>query len=107
MPAWLPRVLKRIRELVAANKVRFTFKVRSELAGLRFGVDERDACDLLANLTVEDAAGRLASQVTGEWMYIFKPLLVGVVLYIKLIVRNDCIVVSFHEDEEGAHEEDA
>ena len=34
-----------------------------------------------------------------------KPLLAGTVLYIKLILRNDCIVVSFHEDEGGGHEE--
>ena len=27
------------------------------------------------------------------------------VLYIKLILRNDCIVVSFHEDEGDGHEE--
>jgi hypothetical protein len=29
------------------------------------------------------------------------------VLYVKLILRNDCVVVSFHEDEGGGHEEDA
>jgi len=26
---------------------------------------------------------------------------------VKLILRNDCIVVSFHEDEGEGHEEDA
>jgi len=29
-----------------------------------------------------------------------------VVLYVKLIVRTDCVVVSFHEDEGAGHEED-
>jgi hypothetical protein len=42
----------------------------------------------------------------GEWLYVFKPELAGTVLYVKLIVRLDCIVVSFHEDA-GGHEEDA
>ena len=36
----------------------------------------------------------------------FKPLLAETVLYVKLILRNDCIVVSFHEDEGGGHEEE-
>lgn len=40
-------------------------------------------------------------------MYLFKPQLAGTVLYVKLVLRNDCVVVSFHEDEGGEHEEDA
>jgi hypothetical protein len=39
-------------------------------------------------------------------MYVFKPWLGGLVLYVKLIIRTDCIVVSFHEDEGADHEED-
>jgi hypothetical protein len=30
----------------------------------------------------------------------------GTVLYVKLIVRNHCIVVSFHEDEGRGHDEE-
>jgi hypothetical protein len=41
--------------------------------------------------------------MTGEWAYV----LPGTVLYVKLILRNDCVVVSFHEDEGEDHEEDA
>ncbi len=106
MPRWLPKVLTRIREHAVARKVLFTLKARRELASLAFGLDEEDACDVLANLTVEDAAGRLESAATGEWMYLFKPMLAGTVLYVKLLVRNDCVVVSFHEDEGGGHEEE-
>ena len=51
--------------------------------------------------------GRLESAATGEWMYLFKPRLAGMVVYVKLILRNDCVVVSFHEDEGVGHEEDA
>jgi hypothetical protein len=104
VPRWLPRVLTRIRELAAARKVLFTLKDRRELAGLGVGLDEADACDV-KKLTTEDSAGPLESESTGEWMYLFKPWLAGVVLYVKVILRNDCIVVSFHEDE-GGHEED-
>ena len=107
MSRCLPKALTRIRELAAARKVLFTLKARRELASFEFGLDEQDACDVLANLAVEDSAGRLESATTGEWMYLFKPQLGGTVLYLKLILRNDCVVVSFHEDEGGGHEEDA
>ena len=106
MPGWLPKALTRIRALAAARKVLFTLKARRELASSELGLDEEDACDVLTKLTAEEAVGRLESATTGEWMYLFKPLLAGTVLYVKLIVRGDCvIVVSFHEDEGGGHEE--
>lgn len=106
MPSWLPKALHRIRELTAAHKVRFTLKARRELACLAFGLDEQDACDVLANLKPADSAGRLSSATTGEWMYVFKPVVSGTILYVKLVLRNDCIVVSFHMDEGDGHEED-
>jgi hypothetical protein len=107
MPRWLPRVLTRVRELAAERAVSFTLKARRELDSLGIGLDEEDACDVLARLTTGDSAGRLQSAWTGEWMYLFKPRLAGVVLYVKLILRKDCLVVSFHEDEGAGHEEDA
>jgi len=107
MPRWLRTVLTRTRDLALARKVVFTLKARRELASLQFGLDEQDACDVLANLSSEDSAGRLKSPATGEWAYVFKPLLARTVLYVKLILRNDCVVVSFHEDEGESHEEDA
>ena len=61
MPRWLRPVLTRTRELALARKVLFTLKARRELASLAFGLDEQDACDVLANLPTEDSAGRLAS----------------------------------------------
>jgi hypothetical protein len=108
MPNWLPKILTRVGELAAARRVLFTLKARRELAALELGVDEEDVCDVLERLTAEDSAGRFASAATGEWMYVFKPSLAGMVLYVKLILRSDCIVVSFHEDEGGGHDgEDA
>ena len=105
MPVWLPKVLKRIRALAAARRVLFTLKARRELAALEFGLDQQDACDVLSKLTAEESAGRLESLVTGERMYLFKPSLAGAVLYVKVVLRSGCIVVSFHEDE--SHEDQA
>lgn len=39
-------------------------------------------------------------------MCVFKPDIGGQIIYVKLLLREDCVVVSFHEDEGGAHEED-
>ena len=105
MPRWLSKVLTRIRVLAAARDVRFTLKALRELAGLELGLDEEDACEVLSELTAEDSAGRVASAATGEWMYLFKPQVSETILYIKVILRNDCVVVSFHEDEGGSDED--
>jgi len=51
-------------------------------------------------------AERLHSRSTGEWMYVFTPVIGGVPVYLKPIVRGDCVVVSFHE-QEGHNDEDA
>ncbi len=107
MPRWLSKVLTRIRTLAAARNVRFTLKARRELALLNLGLDEEDACEILAELTVGDSVGRAASVATGEWMYVFKPQVYETVFYLKLILRNDCGVVSFHEDENVSDENDA
>ena len=105
MPRWLPRLLRHIHELVGRGQVRFTFKALRELAELRAGLDAQDACDVLTALTARDFAKRLESEATGEWMYVFKPAVAGIVVYLKLIVRTDCVVVSFHEDEGETDEE--
>ena len=65
MPRWLPKVLSRIRVLAGARKVLFTLKARRELASLDLGIDEEDACDVLANLTTDDSAGRLERRASG------------------------------------------
>ena len=99
MPRWLPRLLRQIHELAGRGQVRFTLKALRELAALDAGLDARDACDVLAALTIDDFAARLESEATGEWMYVFKPAVAGTIVYLKLVVRTACVVVSFHEDE--------
>jgi hypothetical protein len=103
-PRWLTRVVATIRTLAAQRKVRFTLKAFRELVALDLGLDEEDARHILANLSAGDFAERLVSRQTGEWMYVFKPTIAETILYIKVVVRADCIVVSFHE--EGQSDED-
>jgi motility quorum-sensing regulator/GCU-specific mRNA interferase toxin len=103
VPAWLPRILRRIRELAAAGRVRFTLKAMRELAGIDLDAD--DAVDVLRSLTSADAHARLRSARTAEWIYVFKPVVGEMVIYLKIALRDDCIVVSFHEDE--ADDEDS
>jgi len=55
---------------------------------------------VVRSLSTTDAHGRLRSEVTNEWMYVFKPMVGEILIYLKVAVRDDCIVVSFHEDEE-------
>jgi hypothetical protein len=74
--------------------------------GARLGLTAEDVRDVLEGLTADDLAGRLASSATGEWMYVFKPDVGGLVIYVKVLLRESCLVVSFHEDEGTEHEED-
>ena len=97
MPTWLPSILRGIGDLAAAGRVRFTLKALRELAALSLDAD--DAVDVLRALSRTDAHGRLRTAGTGEWMYVFKPTVGEQVIYLKVAVRDECIVVSFHEDE--------
>ena len=80
-------------------------KALQELAALDVGLDEEDACDVLANLGPSDLAERLASKKTGEWMYVFKPSVGGVAVYVKVVLRAGCVVISFHEEEDRSDED--
>jgi len=88
-PRWFPAVLARIRELAAQRKVHFTL-----------------TRDELASLAASEFAERLRSKRTGEWMYIFKPEVGGVPVYLKVILRTDCVVISCHVEKEQSHEDD-
>jgi hypothetical protein len=104
MPRWLEKVIARIHELAARGAVRLTYKALREAALLDLALD--DVVDVIGRLRGRDSAGRLLSETTGEWMYVFKPDVVEHVIYVKLILRADCVVVSFHEDLGAEHEAD-
>lgn len=102
---WATSVLRRVRRLAVERKVRFTLKAFQELGGLDMGLDEEDACDILAKLTPSDLVGRLVSERTGEWMYVFRPAVGGTVVYAKVVLRDNCVVISFHEEEDADEDE--
>lgn len=102
----LSRLLARVHELARAGEVRFTHKALRELVSLEFGLDESEALDILRNLTAEEWVGRVASEHTGEWMHIFKPAVAGTAIYVKLILRAECVVISFHEEGRGRDKEE-
>jgi hypothetical protein len=103
---WLTAVLARIREMAARRKVRFTMKALQALAALDLGLDEDDACDVLAKLVPSNLAERLVSKKTGEWMYVCKPSVGAVVVDVKVVLRSDCVVISFHEQEDHGDEDE-
>lgn len=101
MPRWVAPILSAIRERLANGRIRFTLKSLAELASLDQGLDESDVCQILLDLSPNEVAERLRSASTNEWMYVFKPHVGGVVLYIKVIVRTSCIVISCHDDDQA------
>jgi hypothetical protein len=103
---WLQAVLARIRGLAAERRVRFTLKALRELAALDMGLDEEDACHVLATLVASDFAERRVSRRTGEWMYIFRPSVGGLIVYLKLVLRGECVGISFHQEEEQSDEDE-
>jgi hypothetical protein len=102
MARWLTKVLRRIQEHALQRRLRLTAKAAREIAAL--GLGPEDVRDVLMGLNSADSTGRKLSDVTGEWMYVFKRLGGGDAIYIKLILRNESVVVSFHEDEENENE---
>jgi hypothetical protein len=99
MPRWLPRVVARLRRLAAQGNIRFTEKALQELAAL--GLDVDDATDVLQGLAASDSVGRLVSTETAEWLYVFRPKMGERTLYLKLVVRAQCVVISFHQQPTG------
>jgi hypothetical protein len=97
--SWLPGVLERIHKLANAGKVRLTVKALDEIRGMGLGLGVSDLVDILATLSKADSAGRLRSSASSEWLYVFKPTAAETVLYVKVVLRSDCVMVSFHKDE--------
>ncbi len=95
----LAGVLRRVRALATGRHVRFTLKALHELALL--GLDAEDACETLEGLHASAFVRTLSSERTGERMYVFKPRVGDLSIYLKFVLRDGCLVVSFHEDENG------
>lgn len=99
MASWLSRVLDRIHTRAREGNVRLTVKAFAEVRELGLGLGVSDVIDTLLALSPTDFAGRVRSTISSEWLYMFKPTVAETVLYVKVVLRNDCVVVSFHKDE--------
>lgn len=98
IPRHARAALRRIRELAAQRAVRITLKAHQEMAALEPPADIDDVVEVLTGLKPGDWVSRIVSHVTGEAMYVFKPMTMFGLLYLKVVTRADCIVVSFHEE---------
>jgi MqsR (Motility quorum-sensing regulator) toxin of toxin-antitoxin system len=96
MERWLWRVLPRVHELAEQGRIRFTNKALDELSDL--GLDLIDASEILCALTTRECVERIRSEHTDKWLYTFRPKVCGCDLYVKLLIRRECVIVSFHED---------
>lgn len=96
----------RIRALVAQRRVSFTLRAFRELAWLGMGLEEEEARDVLTNLAEGEFVERVRSKSTGEWMYVFKPEVGGIPVYLKVILRTECVVISCHEEEDERDEDE-
>jgi hypothetical protein len=97
VPRWLTRALARIHAAAATGMVRLTNKAASEAKTL--GMAPSDVVDVVAALEMPDFAERIVSDDNGDWMYVFLVEIEGLTVYVKVVLRTKCFVVSFHEDE--------
>src|SRR5690242_16470901 len=97
---WLSGCLEywlKLRHLQAA--ARFPLPIRLLESSPSFIlVDETDVCHLLLDLKISDFKERKHSNITDEWLYIFLISVEDCQIYLKLILRNNCLIISFHED---------
>lgn len=90
--------LSRVLEASRDGRIFLTAKALQEIDELGLGMDPADAIDVVRQITLADFDQRLLSEATGEWMYVFKPTVAATCVYVKIIERSGCVVVSFHAD---------
>ena len=91
--------MKLIKDLAERGRVLATRKAVQELEDLDVSLHPSDIRELLLDLKSSDAVKRLKSDVDGTWLYVFGVEVEGLKVYLKLAVRNDCVVISIHEYE--------
>jgi Asp-tRNA(Asn)/Glu-tRNA(Gln) amidotransferase B subunit len=91
-------ILQLIQSFAKDGKVSFTYKAVREIAMLEIGLDETDVCEILKDIETSDFFEKIKSKTTDEWMYVFKVTVAVTLVYLKLILRDNCIVISCHED---------
>ena len=98
---WLPEIIAKIRELACQGMVGFTIKAFEELKAIDLGLNAMDVCNILEELNESDFAEVITSVITGEKLYVFIPNVAGIEIYMKLVIRQNCVVISFHEDQKN------
>jgi hypothetical protein len=97
---WKTVALDEIHRLARLGRIVLTQKARRELDFLcDHLIDEDDLLVILLGLRVQDLVQRIFSTATPEWLYVFKPQVHSLTLYLKVAIRENCVVISFHEDE--------
>lgn len=88
--------LSRIHELISAGKIRTTY---SSLAGAAAaGLDFDAMVEVLKNLKTQDFYKSMTSYADHKtWQDVYRPWVSTGRLYLKLIVLDDVLVVSFKE----------
>ncbi len=99
------RVVAAIRDWAKQYRILFTPKALDEMRDL--GVNREDVRDVLLDLTSEEFFRRIRSRLSNEWLYEFKASLVGTLVYCKVALRNGCVLISFHEDDNDEEDDDA
>ena len=99
MPHWLGEVLSAIRAHTRAGSVRFTYKALLALAELEPAPTPDDVVHILAGLQPAAFRMRVRSVRTGRWLYVFRAEWCGERIYLKLQLRPECVLVSFHQEE--------
>lgn len=100
---WLTSVVDAIRAAAEDGRILFTYKALVEMAEL--GCDREDVRDILASLDAREFFRRVRSERTGEWLYEFKPMLGDDTIYLKVALRQGCLLISFHEDRDEEAED--
>lgn len=102
MPPWVFRVLIRVRGLAASGRLHFTDKALAEM--LELGLSRGDVLRILAELSPSAEPTRTRSSRGLEWMYEFRPKTPGLLLYLKVVLRHEGVLVSCHEDQTEAED---
>ena len=97
MARWTTRVLKEVFALVREGRYRLTLKAASELGQLDLDLEPHEISEVLLSLKPSDGVNRVRSEHDGSWLYIFRPTVEEVSVYLKFRINEECVVISFHE----------
>lgn len=98
MPRWLGEVLKAVHRNARQGSVRVTYKALQEMAALEPSIAPEEARQLIEGLDRASFRHRLRSIRSGEWLYVFRATWCAEPVYIKLLLRTDCTIISFHPE---------